>query len=200
MNKRELFLVIIAVSAVVLVAGSYGCYYAYATMVLVPEDLNTLKSELNSINNSVIIPESDIQKVDTLADQFESGELVLVSDSQRKTVADSMRSDPSFYNLDSTMQQVKKNFTVNREIASRYDFILKEDVANDIRSIYSDDYLQTAENICRIYQKMPEDFENGDKNVIIADFRNYTANARKLNNQTAQAKVKLEDVILKLES
>lgn len=200
MNKRELLLVIIVVGCVVLVAGSYGCYYAYASMVLIPEDLNTFKSELNSINNSVIIPESDIQQIDTLADKFESGELVLVSASQRKTVADNMRSDPSFNSLNSTLLKVKEDFAVNREIASRYDFILKEDVANDIRSIYSDDYVQTADDIRRIYQKMPTDFENGDKSVILADFRNYTTNARKLNNQTAQAKVKLEDVIKKLET
>ena len=197
MDKKVLALLIVGV--IVLVAGGYASYYAYASVVLIPEDVNTFKSELDSLENGTIIPESDIKEIENVANQLESGQYVLVSDSERKKVADDMRNDPFFVSLNSSAQEIKNNFTNNQNIASRYDILLKGSVANQIRNIYSDELSNTTDKLIQIAQKLPNDIENGNKTLIIADFREMASIGRQLNNQAAAAKINLQNVINELE-
>lgn len=117
MNKKIIALIVL----VVVIAGGYASYYAYASMVLIPEDLKMLKSEFDATNNPGI-PESEIKALENSASMVESyNALSMVSQSERDSISQQLTSDNGNYSI--LITELKTNFTANQELAQRYGMI-----------------------------------------------------------------------------
>lgn len=194
MNKK----VIALIALVVVIVGGYASYYAYASTYLMPKDVKVFKDELKSMEG-VPIPESNITEMETLANQIQKlPSLKVVPLSERKKMANEMHNDPYFTHMNSTINEINKNFTNNQEIASRYDILLKGDVANNIRDVYNLQVIDLVKNMTNIYQKMPNDIENGDNTAYANDFRELAKYGRELNAIAIEDKTKLQSIIRSL--
>lgn len=195
MNKKLLVLIILLVGVI----GLYGAYYVYATSVIVPEDLKVLKEEYSSIPDQGIINESEINELNTLATHIETGNsLTTISKSQRQKVANDLRNQMQTYK--SQIQEVKQNFTNNNEIASRYDLILKGDVATELRSAYNESKLSLFDKFLNITDNMADDYEKGDNKAVANDIREVTTLGKQLNNWSITSKSQLHNIIKQLNS
>lgn len=179
---------------VVVIVGAYASFYAYASMVLIPEDKKVFKEELSGIGNSSIT-DSDISTLESEATQIESIDLTIIPADQRKTMADQMRNDPFITTMNSTIAELKKNVTNNQEIASRYDLLLKGDVANNIRSVYSQELINAMDKMNQIMVALPNDLENGDSKAVANDLRTLAQLGRELKNMSTTSQAKLETVV-----
>lgn len=190
MDKKKIALIIL----VVVIVGAYASFYAYASMVLIPEDKKVFKEELSGIGNSSIT-DSDISTLESEATQIESIDLTIIPADQRKTMADQMRNDPFITTMNSTIAELKKNVTNNQEIASRYDLLLKGDVANNIRSVYSQELINAMDKMNQIMVALPNDLENGDSKAVANDLRTLAQLGRELKNMSTTSQAKLETVV-----
>jgi hypothetical protein len=190
MNKKMIALIVL----VVIVVGTYGAYYTYATTVLVPEDLKVFESELNTTSEPVI-SESDIEGMENDANLIENASSLkkVMSSSERKSSADELRQE--MQPAKSQIQDLKDNFTLNRDIAARYDVILKIDAANNLRAAYNEKYMNTTEQMMDISDKMATDMENGDNKALANDIREFSTLARQLNNETSEAHSYLQKLV-----
>lgn len=193
MDNKKLALIIL----VVVVVGAYASYYAYASMVLIPEDKKVFKDELASLGN-VSSSDADIAQMEQAASQIESIDLTVIPAAERKTLADQMRSDPFFTTWNASIAELKQNITRNQEIASRYDLLLKGNVANNIRSIYSQDLVAKVEALGPIFEKIPNDLEKGDGAAYARDVRELAKSMKELQQQLIISKAKLETVVNEL--
>lgn len=196
LNKKVLALLIVGV----IIVGAYVSYYAYATMVLMPADREVFQEELNSIKNSTVT-ESDIKELEQIADQIENGvSLTVIPASERKAYAQELANDPAISSINSTITEVKNNVTTNEEIASRYDLLLKGDVADNIRAVYNQEIVTMMEELYQVVQKLPSDLEKGDNKAVADDFRQIANLSREYNQFVAEAEPRLQEIVNSLES
>ena len=190
MNKKMIALIVL----MVMVIGVYGAYYTYATTVLMPEDLKTFESELNATSEPVI-SESDITSMETNATLIENAPSLknIMPSSDRQSSANGLRQQMA--PVKSEMQEIRQNLTTNRDIAARYDLILKGDTAKNIRATYNDDYINTADQMMKIDDNIATDLENGDNKALANDMRELSKIARKFNNETAEAHTNLQKIV-----
>ncbi|MEN6293088.1 MAG: hypothetical protein ABFC34_11070 [Methanobacterium sp.] len=194
MNKK----IIVLIALAMVIVGGYASYYTYASTVIVPDDVKVFKDELKSIETDPI-PESDITELEKEANQIQNlPSLKIIPLSERKKMASDMKKDPFFTSMNSTMAELNENITINQEIASRYDIMMKGDVANNIRTIYSEQMVDLMQNMTKTIQKMPSDFESGDNIAIANDLRKLAKIGRDLNKLAAEDKPKLNDIIKSL--
>ena len=193
MNKKMIALIIL----VVIVVGAYGTYYTYATTVLMPKDLKVFKSELNTTSEP-LISESDIESIENDANIIENASSLknVMSSSERKSSANELRQE--MQPAKSQIQDIKDNCTLNRDIAARYDIILKIDAANNLRAAYNEKYMNTTEQMINISDKIATDMENGDNKALANDLREFSTLARQLNNETAEAHSYLQKLVNEL--
>lgn len=192
MNKKIIAVIIL----VVVMAGAYASYYAYASMVMVPEDLKIFKSELESLS-SPAIPESELKELEESARMIENFDaLSLASQSERNNIAESMISENE--NFTNEMQEFRINFTNNREISQRYDLMLKGEVANEIRSAYNYETLDLIDKIKNNTDKQAEDIKKGDSKAYANDVREFVKLAKKLNENLDQTRTHLQNVVNEL--
>lgn len=192
MNKKIIAVIIL----VVVIAGAYASYYAYASMVMVPEDLKIFKSELESLS-SPAIPESELKELEESSRMIENFDaLSLASQSERNNIAESMISENE--NFTNEMQEFRINFTNNREISQRYDLMLKGDVANEIRSAYNYETLDLIDKIKNNTDKQAEDIKKGDSKAYANDVREFVKLAKKLNENLDQTRTHLQNVVNEL--
>lgn len=192
MNKK----IIAAIILVVVMAGAYASYYAYASMVMVPEDLKIFESELESLS-SPAIHESELKELEESSRMIENFDaLSLASQSERNNIAEIMISENE--NFTSEMQEFRNNFTNNREISQRYDLMLKGDVANEIRSAYNYETLDLIDKIKNNTDKQAEDIKKGDSKAYANDVREFVKLAKKLNENLDQTRTHLQNVVNEL--
>jgi hypothetical protein len=193
MNKKILALGLGILT--VLIAGGYGIFYVYESLYVVSEDLKIFKDELNSVESG-IIPESDIKEMETLANQVEnSPSMKNIPLQERKKIANDIRKDPFYFSTNSSIGELNSNFTNCRELASRYDLLLKGDVAKDIRSVYSTQMMTLTQNMRITAERIPTDVENGDNAAFARDCREIAKLSRELNAIAIQDKIKLQNII-----
>jgi hypothetical protein len=192
MNKKIIALIVL----VVVIAGGYATYYAYASMVLIPEDLKVLKSEFNATSNPGI-PESDIKELENSASMVENyNALSLISQSERNTMAEQITSDIGNY---STIRiELENNFTSNQEIAQRYDLMLKGDVAKELRLAYTNETIAILDQMKNNTEKQAADIKSGDSKAYANDLREFAKLARQLNSNIEQARTHLQNTINQL--
>jgi D-ribose pyranose/furanose isomerase RbsD len=192
MNKKTIALIIL----VVVIVGAYASYYAYASMVLIPEDLTVFKSELQP-TSSPAIPESGITALENSANMVESyNALSMISQSERNIHAEEITSDNGNYST--VLKELKKNATANQEIALRYDLLLKGDVANEIRLIYANETVVIVDQMKNNTDKQAADLKSGDSKAYANDLREFAKLARQLNTNLEQAHTHLQNVVNKL--
>lgn len=189
MNKKIIALIIF----VVVIVGGYASYYAYASTVLAPQDLNTFKSEFNATNISPI-SESQIKDLENSADMVENyNALALVPQSQRDSIAQQMTSGNGNYT--SLMNDVKNNFTKNQEISQRYDLMFRGDVAQEIRSVYSNETINLIEKAKNNADKQVTDIKSGDSKAYANDLREFASLLRQINTNIQQAHTHLNNTV-----
>lgn len=194
MNKSVLAVIIIAV---VLVGGYVG-FYAYEKNYAMPGDLKVFKDQLSSINDTSNM-DNEIAALNKTADKIENySSLKLIPLSERQKIANDLRNSPSINSSESQFENFRQNVTNNQKIASRYDYILMGNTANDIRGIYGAEMQDTLEKAVNIMNKIPGDFEGGDNKVVANDFRELADTAKTLKSQIEDSKTRLQGVINEL--
>lgn len=192
MNKKIIALLIL----VGVIVGGYATYYAYATTVLMPEDLKVFKEELE-VTSGPMVPESEITAMENSADMIEKYDgLSLVSQNERTTVADQLTLDTGNFTI--MMQEFSNNLTANQEIALRYDLIFKGDIGNEIRLIYDNETLNLVKQLEGNVNKQATDIRNGDSKAYANDLRESAKLFRQLNTKIEQAHNHLQILVNKL--
>ncbi len=192
MNKKIIALIVL----VVVIAGGYASYYAYASMVLIPEDLKMLKSEFDATNNPGI-PESEIKALENSASMVESyNALSMVSQSERDSISQQLTSDNGNYSI--LITELKTNFTANQELAQRYDLLLKADVAKELRLAYTNETVTILDQMKINTEKQAADIKSGDSKAYANDLREFASLSRQLNSNLEQARTHLQNTINKL--
>ncbi len=189
MDKKVIALIVV----VVIVVGAYAGYYAYATMVLQPEDLKVFKDELNSASNLTIdtgITDSQISTIES------SNVLASIPQTTRDELANNLTTGSS--TVRSTLEASKKSFTENRDIASRYDLILKSDVANNIRLAYDQKMIDLINQMLANMDKQATDIKNGDTVAYANDLREFNKLASEYNSYVQKTKDYLQQIVNKL--
>lgn len=173
MDKK--ILVVIAVLTICLVG--YGGYYAYATTILLPEDVKFLKDDLNNftkVNESSIFNNSDnvelaseeqlnmIEKYDALS---------LIPQNERDKAADNLTNATNQMKSNST--EKKANITRANEIANRYDTLFMGDIANEIRFVYNEKQVEIYDKVIANMEKQAEDMRKGDTKAYVTDVREF---------------------------
>lgn len=191
MNKKIIALIVL----VAVIAGGYASYYAYASMTLLPGDLEVFKDELEA-TSSPGIPESVITEMENSASMVESyNALSMVSQNERNSVAEQMSGNGNYTKM---MKELKNNFTINHDIALRYDILLKGDVAQEIRLTYTNETLSLIDQIKNNTDKQAADIKNGDSTSYANDVREFAKLARQFNTNEEQAHTHLQNVLNKL--
>jgi hypothetical protein len=189
MDKKVIALIVV----VVIVVGAYAGYYAYATMVLQPEDLKVFKEELDAASNLTIdtgITDSQISTIES------SNVLASIPQTTRDELANNLTSGSN--TVKSTLETAKKDFTGNREIASRYDWILKSDVANNIRLAYDQKMIDLIDQMLANMDKQATDIKNGDTVAYANDLREFNKLASEYNSYVQKTKEYLQQIVNKL--
>ena len=192
MNKKTLVLIIF-----IAVAGIYGLFYATVTAVLVPQDLNEFKNELNTMPQLPVNNDSSIKELENQAAVFESSSpLKYMSQSERTNMANQMRNGNAM-----PSQALNQNFTgyntYNNYKALAYTLVLKGELSNEIKNISSsyEELSSYANKTESINQKMATDLENGDNKAYANDLRGMANMMRQYNSEIAQLKIQLQNVI-----
>lgn len=192
MNKKIIALIVL----VAVIVGGYASYYAYASMALLPADLELFKDEVEA-TSSPGIPESVITEMENSASMVESyNGLSMISQNERNNVAEQMTGNNGNYTK--MMKELKNNFTTNQDIALRYDVLLKGDVAQEIRLAYTNETLSLIDQIKNNTDKQAADIKNGDSASYAKDVREFAKLARQFNTNAEQAHTHLQNVVNKL--
>ncbi len=189
MSKRKIGLIIL----LLVIVGAYASFYAYESTVIGPENMETFKSDLNATSEPVLT-ESELKNMDSLATEIENGNyLASMSPSERTQMANELRQETA--PVKSQLQGIKENFTESRDAATDYDLMLKGDVANNIRTAYSENITSTADQIISVSDKMATDLQNGDSAAFAADIKKFDSLVRQFNSEMAQSHAALEQVV-----
>lgn len=192
MNKKTIALIIV----LVVIVGGYASYYAYASMVIIPEDLKTFQSELDAASKP-FINESQLKEMENQADTIENyNALSLIPQSERDKIAENLTVSESGK---AELEEIKQNFTSNRNTASRYDLLFKGDVANNIRLAYDQKIFDIINQMIANLDKQKTDIKNGDSTAWANDLREFVKLARELNTYQEKIKPYLQDIVNKLE-
>ena len=196
MSRKILALIILLVAVV----GIYGLFYAAVTTVLMPQDLNNYKTELDSLSQLPVINDSTINQMESDAVLMESySPLKYLSQSERAAMADQMRNNnaipPELLN-----QNFDEYTTYINYKALAYSIALNGDLSNEIKNLSStyEELSSFSNKTVAITQKMATDFENGDDKAYAEDLRNMANLMRQYNTKMAELKTQLQKVVNEL--
>jgi hypothetical protein len=194
MNKKLLVLFVL----LIVVFGIYGAYYLYAENTLVPEDLKVFKSDLKKMTDQPdTYNESKINLEESKMAEMENGpSLTIIPKNQRHIMANKMREQKN----NSTTDEIKQNFTREYNRASKYDLLLKGNIANEIRSAYDKNMINLLDEINKNNDKMANDFENGDNKAYVNDLRNVYELSKKLHTYLVNSNIQLKNIVNQLNS
>lgn len=196
MSKKILALIIFVVAVV----GVYGLFYAAVTTVLIPNDFNSFKAELEAMPQIPVINDSVITEAENAAADMENySPLSAMSQDQRIVMANEMRNSnnvpPEVLNQDFSAYA-----NVNNNRAVVYAMILKGDLSNDIRNLSSryEEISNLGNEMVSLSQEMATDFENGDDKAYADDLRKSADLMKEYNNKMAELKIQLQDIVNQL--
>ena len=182
----------------VAVIGIYGVFYAVVTTVLMPQDLNEFKTELDAMSQTQI-SNSDINQLESAAATMDSSPLSYMSQSQRTNIANEMRNGndvpPGILNQNFTNYSSFNNYK-----ALAYALVLKGALSSGIKNL-SDNYEEInslSSQMMSLNQKSATDFENGDNKAYSSDLRSTANLMKQYNNKTAVLKTNLQNIVNQL--
>ena len=199
MNRKILALIIFIVA----IAGVYGLFYAAVTTVLMPQDLNTFKTELNAISQSSITNDSSIAQTESSAAIMESySPLNGLSQSQRTEMANKMRINNATIPQGVLNQNFNEYNTYNNYKAMAYSLILKGDISSEINNLSStyEEVNQLGSQMVSLNQKMATDFENGNNKAYADDLRSTATLTKQYNHKMVILKTQLQTLVNQLSS
>ena len=199
MNRKILALIIFIVA----IAGVYGLFYAAVTTVLMPQDLNTFKTELDAMSQSSITNDSSIAQTESSAAIMESySPLNGLSQSQRTEMANKMRINNATIPQGVLNQNFNEYNTYNNYKALAYSLVLKGDISSGINNLSStyEKVNHLGSEIVSLNQKMAADFENGDNKAYADDLRSTATLTKQYNHEMVILKTKLQTLVNQLSS
>ena len=199
MNRKILALIIFIVA----IAGIYGLFYAAVTTVLMPQDLNTFKTELNAISQSSITNDSSIAQTESSAAIMESySPLNGLSQSQRTEMANKMRINNATIPQGVLNQNFNEYNTYNNYKAMAYSLVLKGDISSRINNLSStyEKVNHLGSEIVYLNQKMATDFENGNNKAYADDLRSTATLTKQYNHEMVILKTQLQNLVNQLSS
>ena len=199
MNRKVLALIIFIVA----IAGVYGLFYAAVTTVLMPQDLNTFKTELNAISQSSITNDSSIAQTESSAAIMESySPLNGLSQSQRTEMANKMRINNATIPQGVLNQNFNEYNTYNNYKAMAYSLVLKGDISSRINNLSStyEKVNHLGSEIVYLNQKMATDFENGNNKAYADDLRSTATLTKQYNHEMVILKTQLQTLVNQLSS
>lgn len=196
MNKR----LIIILAVIIIVLGAYGSYYTYATTYLIPKDIELLNDEIKTINESGVY-DAEIASLERQADRIENLSLLNnIPLSQRQKQANDLENGPGMQSINNTLNELKQNITATKDMALGYDLLLRGDVATSLKSAYSDEIVNTLNNMDPLMSKLAQDLRKGDNKAAAGDLRKLADALRTFNKQEQISANNLQDVVNKLEA
>lgn len=161
MKKKYLALLIL----IVLLIGSYAAVFAYAKVIMIPEQLKISKEDLNNMN-------MDLNSYNKTNSDFDFGytDLAMLPASERKNIADQMRSNPN-QRLNS-MDKLSSSSLITDMFIGVYYLVFEGDAAADMKDMAN--YYSDVENNSNQFQDLigttlPDDIEKGDTKAVAAD-------------------------------
>ena len=196
MNKR----LIMVLAVVIIVLGAYGSYYVYATTYLIPKDIELLKDEIKTINESGAY-DAEIASLERQADRIENSSLLnRIPLSQRQKQANDLENGQGMQSINNTLNELKQNITATKDMAGEYDLLLRGDVASSLKSAYSDEMVNTLNSMDPLMNKLAQDLRKGDNKAVAGDLRKLADALRTFNKQEQISANNLQDAVNKLEA
>lgn len=196
MNKR----LIIIIAVIIIVLGAYGGYYTYATAYLMPKDIALLKDEIKTINESGTY-DDEIASLERQANSIENSSLLKnIPLAERQKQANNLENGPAVQSINSTLNELKQNVTATKEMALRYDLLLRGDVSTGLNSAYSDEMVNTLNNMDPLMDKLAMDLRKGNNKAVAGDLRELANALKTFNKQEEASANNLQDVVNKLET
>ena len=195
MNKK----LIVLIAVVIVVLGVYGCYYAYAAAYLIPEDINLLKDEIKTINESGTY-DDEIAGLERQADRIENSSLLQsVSLTERQKQANNLKNGPTVQSINETLNELKQNITSTKNMALNYDLLLMGDIADGLESAYNDEMVDTLDSMDPLMDRLADDLRDGSNKAVAADLRELADKLKIFNKQEQISVDNLQNVVNKLE-
>lgn len=196
MNKR----LIVIIAVIIVALGAYGGYYAYATTYLIPKDIELLKDEIKTINESGTY-DDEIANLEKQADGIENSSLLKsIPLNERQKQANNLENGQSMQSINNTLNELKQNITATKKMALGYDLLLMGDIAAGLNSAYSDEILNTLNSMDPLMNKLAGDLRNGDSKSVAGDLRELADALRTFNKQEQISANNLQDVLNRLEA
>ena len=198
MNKK-----ILAIIFIVAVVGVYGLFYAAVTTVLMPQDLNTFKTELDDTSQFSITNDSSIAQTESSAALMENySPLNGLSQSQRTQMANEMRINNATIPQGVLNQNFTEYNTYNNYKAMAYSLVLKGDISSGINNLSStyEKVNHLGSEMVSLNQKMATDFENGDNKAYADDLRSTVTLTKQYNSEMTVLKTQLQTLVNQLSS
>lgn len=161
MKKKYLALLIL----IVLLIGSYAAVFAYAKVIMIPNQLKISKEDLNNMNMDL----NSYNKTNSEVD-FGNIDLAMLPASERKNIADQMRSNPN-QRLNS-INKLSADSPITDMFIGFYYLVFEGDAAADMKDMAN--YYADIENNSNQFQDLigttlPDDIEKGDTKAVAAD-------------------------------
>ena len=196
MNKT----IIGILAVIIIVLGAYGSYYTYATTYLVPKDIELLKDEIKTINESGTY-DGEISSLERQADRIENLSLLnSIPLSERQKQANDLENGRGIQSITNTLNELKQNITTTKNMALEYDLLLMGDVASGLKSAYSDEIVNTLNSMDPLMNKLANDLRSGDNKAVAGDLRKLADALRTFNKQEQISANNLQDAVNKLEA
>lgn len=196
MNKKLIGIL----AVIIIVLGAYGSYYAYATTYLVPKDIELLKDEIKTINESGTYDE-EISSLERQADRIENLSLLnSIPLSERQKQANDLENGRGIQSITNTLNELKQNITTTKNMALEYDLLLMGDIASGLKSAYSDEIVNTLNSMDPLMNKLANDLRSGDNKAVAGDLRKLANALRTFNKQEQISANNLQDAVNNLEA
>ena len=196
MNKR----LIVIIAVIIIALGAYGGYYAYATTYLIPKDIELLKDEIKTINESGTY-DDEIANLEKQADGIENSSLLKsIPLNERQKQANNLENGQGMQSINNTLNELKQNITATKKMALGYDLLLMGDIAAGLNSAYSDEIVDTLNSMDPLMNKLAQDLRNGDSKAVAGDLRELADALRTFNKQEQISANNLQDVLNRLEA
>ena len=194
MSRKILTLLIIVVA----IGGTYALFYAAVSTVLIPMDINSYKSELETaiapVNN-----ELNISEIESGATVTESIPLTYIPQEERTEMANQMRKGNTIPIIPNQDFNEYDKFNSYRILA--YNLIFRGDISKQIKNISNthEEIIRLNNETNSITEKMAADLEKGDNKAYADDLRNISNNVKQYNIVMEKLKTQIKDLINLLE-
>jgi hypothetical protein len=196
MNKK----LIVIIAVIIIALGAYGEYYAYATAYLIPKDIELLKDEIKTINESGTY-DDEIANLEKQADGIENSSLLRsIPLNERQKQANNLENGPAVQSINNALNKLKQNINTTKEMALGYGLLLRGDIATGLQSAYSDEMVNTLNNMDPLMDKLALDLRDGNNKAVAGDLRELANALKTFNKQEETSANNLQDVVNKLEA